>query len=70
MSREELSASQGALYPALHRLEVKGFVKSAMMAAIRRCSMTVMLSLVCSLLAFGPQTTSGTMSTFGLDPIS
>jgi len=30
MSREELSPSQGALYPALHRLEVKGFVKSAM----------------------------------------
>ena len=30
MSREELSASQGSLYPALHRLEVKGFVKSAM----------------------------------------
>ena len=30
MSREDLSASQGALYPALHRLEVKGFVTSAM----------------------------------------
>jgi len=30
MSRDELSASQGSLYPALHRLEVKGFVKSAM----------------------------------------
>jgi transcriptional regulator len=30
MSREELSASQGALYPALHRLEVKGFVRSQM----------------------------------------
>jgi DNA-binding PadR family transcriptional regulator len=30
MSREELSASQGSLYPALHRLEVKGYVKSAM----------------------------------------
>jgi transcriptional regulator len=30
MSREELSASQGSLYPALHRLEVKGFVKSEM----------------------------------------
>jgi len=30
MSHEELSASQGSLYPALHRLEVKGFVKSAM----------------------------------------
>jgi PadR family transcriptional regulator, regulatory protein PadR len=30
MSRDELSASQGSLYPALHRLEVKGFVKSEM----------------------------------------
>jgi PadR family transcriptional regulator PadR len=30
MSREALSASQGSLYPALHRLEIKGFVKSAM----------------------------------------
>jgi PadR family transcriptional regulator, regulatory protein PadR len=30
MSRQELSASQGSLYPALHRLEVKGFVRSAM----------------------------------------
>ena len=30
MSRDELSASQGALYAALHRLEVKGFVKSTM----------------------------------------
>jgi transcriptional regulator len=30
MSREELSASQGSLYPSLHRLEVKGFVKSEM----------------------------------------
>ena len=30
MSREELSASQGSLYPALHRLEVKGYLKSAM----------------------------------------
>ena len=30
MSREELSASQGSLYPALHRLEVKGVVKSEM----------------------------------------
>jgi PadR family transcriptional regulator, regulatory protein PadR len=33
MSREELTASQGALYPALHRLEVKGFVRSEMMAS-------------------------------------
>jgi PadR family transcriptional regulator, regulatory protein PadR len=33
MSREELTASQGALYPALHRLEVKGFVKSEMTAS-------------------------------------
>lgn len=30
MSRDELSASQGSLYPALHRLEVKGHLKSAM----------------------------------------
>jgi PadR family transcriptional regulator, regulatory protein PadR len=30
MSRNELNASQGALYPALHRLELKGFLKSAM----------------------------------------
>jgi PadR family transcriptional regulator, regulatory protein PadR len=30
VSREELSASQGSLYPALHRLEVKGYLKSAM----------------------------------------
>jgi PadR family transcriptional regulator PadR len=30
ISREELSASQGSLYPALHRLETRGFVTSAM----------------------------------------
>lgn len=30
MSRDELSASQGSLYPALHRLEVKGYVASEM----------------------------------------
>jgi PadR family transcriptional regulator, regulatory protein PadR len=33
MSRDELTASQGALYPALHRLEVKGFVRSEMTAS-------------------------------------
>jgi PadR family transcriptional regulator, regulatory protein PadR len=33
MSRDELTASQGALYPALHRLELKGFVKSEMTAS-------------------------------------
>lgn len=30
MSGAELTASQGSLYPALHRLEVKGYLKSAM----------------------------------------
>jgi PadR family transcriptional regulator, regulatory protein PadR len=30
MSRDELTTSQGSLYPALHRLEVKGYLKSAM----------------------------------------
>jgi PadR family transcriptional regulator PadR len=30
MSAEGLSASQGSLYPALHRLELRGDVKSAM----------------------------------------
>jgi PadR family transcriptional regulator, regulatory protein PadR len=30
MSANELTASQGSLYPALHRLEVKGYLKSAM----------------------------------------
>ena len=30
ISREELSASQGSLYPALHRLETRGFVTSEM----------------------------------------
>jgi PadR family transcriptional regulator, regulatory protein PadR len=30
MSRDELTASQGALYPALHRLEMRGFVRSEM----------------------------------------
>ena len=29
-SREGLCASQGSLYPALHRLELEGFVKSEM----------------------------------------
>lgn len=31
MSREGLNASQGSLYPALHRLEVNGDVRSEMM---------------------------------------
>jgi len=30
MSRDSLSASQGSLYPALHRLELKGYVVSEM----------------------------------------
>jgi transcriptional regulator len=30
ISREGLCASQGSLYPALHRLEMQGFVKSEM----------------------------------------
>jgi PadR family transcriptional regulator PadR len=30
MSGDELTASQGSLYPSLHRLEVKGYLKSAM----------------------------------------
>lgn len=30
MSGDQLTASQGSLYPALHRLEVKGYLKSAM----------------------------------------
>ncbi len=30
MSLEALDASQGSLYPALHRLELKGFLKSEM----------------------------------------
>ena len=30
MSREGLNASQGSLYPALHRLELNGDVRSAM----------------------------------------
>ena len=30
MSREGLNASQGSLYPALHRLELRGDVKSEM----------------------------------------
>jgi PadR family transcriptional regulator, regulatory protein PadR len=29
-SRESLSASEGALYPALHRLEMRGYVESKM----------------------------------------
>jgi PadR family transcriptional regulator, regulatory protein PadR len=29
-SRESLSASEGALYPALHRLEMRGYVESRM----------------------------------------
>ena len=32
-SREGLSASQGSLYPALHRLELRGDVSSEMMAS-------------------------------------
>ena len=30
MSKESLSASQGSLYPSLHRLEMQGFVVSEM----------------------------------------
>jgi len=30
ISRESLSASEGALYPALHRLEMRGYVESKM----------------------------------------
>lgn len=33
VSRETLSASQGSLYPALHRLELRGFVTSEMVAS-------------------------------------
>ncbi len=33
MSREGLNASQGSLYPALHRLELRGDVKSEMTAS-------------------------------------
>jgi transcriptional regulator len=33
MSKEGLSASQGSLYPALHRLEVNGDVRSEMTAS-------------------------------------
>jgi len=33
MSGEGLNASQGSLYPALHRLEVRGDVRSEMMAS-------------------------------------
>ena len=33
MSREGLAASQGSLYPALHRLEVNGDVRSEMKAS-------------------------------------
>jgi transcriptional regulator len=33
MSREGLDASQGSLYPALHRLELRGDVRSAMTAS-------------------------------------
>jgi PadR family transcriptional regulator len=32
MSRETLTASQGSLYPALHRLELAGDIESKMMA--------------------------------------
>jgi transcriptional regulator len=32
-SREALSVSQGSLYPALHRLEVAGFLESEMAAS-------------------------------------
>jgi transcriptional regulator len=32
ISREGLSASQGSLYPALHRLELRALVKSEMLA--------------------------------------
>jgi len=33
VSREALSVSQGSLYPALHRLEVAGFLESEMAAS-------------------------------------
>jgi transcriptional regulator len=33
ISQEGLNASQGSLYPALHRLEVAGFVRSEMTAS-------------------------------------
>jgi PadR family transcriptional regulator len=33
MSREGLTASQGSLYPSLHRLEVDGYVASEMTAS-------------------------------------
>jgi DNA-binding PadR family transcriptional regulator len=33
MSREGLNASKGSLYPALHRLEVRGDVRSQMVAS-------------------------------------
>jgi PadR family transcriptional regulator PadR len=33
ISREGLSTSQGSLYPALHRLELRGEVRSAMTAS-------------------------------------
>ena len=33
ISREGLNASQGSLYPALHRLEIRGDVRSSMMAS-------------------------------------
>jgi PadR family transcriptional regulator, regulatory protein PadR len=33
ISRDSLSASQGSLYPALHRLEVRGWVTSEMVAS-------------------------------------
>jgi transcriptional regulator len=33
MSREGLNASQGSLYPALHRLELRGDVRSEMTAS-------------------------------------
>lgn len=33
MSREGLSASQGSLYPALHRLEMRGHIVSQMAAS-------------------------------------
>jgi PadR family transcriptional regulator PadR len=32
ITREGLSASQGSIYPALHRLELRGFVVSEMVA--------------------------------------
>lgn len=33
ISREGLSTSQGSLYPALHRLELRGYVRSEMTAS-------------------------------------